>query len=108
MEMGVIVLTPLAGSHRPRHVDSFSRLEKAGRWVLSWSLQKHSSVDTEPEAGHYPAALGGRAAGLPSPRAMPQSGQGQSWTGLCSPPDLRWAGRPRWAAGPSLGLRSRW
>ena len=35
MEVGVIVPTLLAGSHRPRHVDSFSRLEKAGRWVLS-------------------------------------------------------------------------
>ena len=60
METGVRVPTPLAGSHRPRHVGSFSMLEKAGRWVLSWSLQEqHSSVDGEAEAGHYPAALSG-------------------------------------------------
>lgn len=75
METGVRVPTPLAGNHRPRHVGSFSKLEKAGRWVLSWSLQEqHSSVDSEVEAGHYPAALSGRAAGLPSPRAVPQPG----------------------------------
>jgi hypothetical protein len=40
METGVRVPTPLAGNHRPRHVGSFSKLEKAGRWVLSWSLQE--------------------------------------------------------------------
>lgn len=62
-------------------------------------------MDSEAEAGHYPVALGGRAAGLPSLRDVPQPGYGQSWMGPCSPPDLRWAGRPRWTAGPSLGLQ---
>lgn len=109
------VMTLLAQSHRPRNAGSFSKLEKARKWILSWGVQEEDScAETWPSGPGHPLASPGENEVLaPMARAAEQqvchllgtsspARTGQSWTGP-SPPDPTGTWGRSWAAGTLPG-----
>lgn len=95
-------MTLLARSHRLRNIGSFSKLEKAKQWILSWGLQEEDScADTCPSGSGHPLASHRENEVLaPMARTVEQqfchllgtsssARLGQNWTGP-SPADPTW------------------